>query len=186
MSPGFTDLSRFSNSWYQPGSAFKRVLWLLVSAVFFRHSLCLGSGYKRTLLRFFGAQIGKGVVIKPSVQIKYPWKLKVGDYSWLGEHCWIDNLGEVSIGAHCCLSQRSMLLCGNHDYTKANFDLLVGNITLENGAWLGAGAMIGPGVTMGSHSVLAAMSMASSDLKPYTIYRGNPAVEVRERRILVP
>ena len=157
---------------------------MLVSTVFFRHSLCAGSGYKRFLLRLFGARIGKGVVIKPSVQIKYPWKLEIGDHSWIGEHCWIDNLAQVRIGAHCCLSQRSMLLCGNHDYSKTTFDLITGDITLESGAWLGAGAMLGPGVTMGSHSVLAAMSMASSDLSPYTVYRGNPAVEVRERRIL--
>jgi putative colanic acid biosynthesis acetyltransferase WcaF len=186
MSQGITDLSQFSNSWYKPGHPFKRFLWIVVSAVFFRHSLCLGSLQKRIVLRLFGARIGKKVVIKPSVQIKYPWKLEIGDYSWIGEHCWIDNLGQVKIGAHCCLSQRSMLLCGNHNYTKTTFDLMVGDITLEDGAWLGAGSMVGPGVTMGSHSVLTAFSMASADLSPYAVYRGNPAIKVGERRILAP
>lgn len=183
MENGRTDLSSFNNDWYQPGSAFLRLCWMLVSALFFQHSLAVGSSWKCALLRLFGAKIGKSVVIKPRVIIKYPWNLTVGDYSWIGEGCWIDNLAEVTIAAHCCLSQGSMLLCGNHDYSKASFDLRVGKIELEDGVWIGAGSLVGPGVKCGSHSVLVVHSVASNDLEAYGIYRGNPAVKIKERKI---
>ena len=111
--------------------------------------------------------MGKGVVIKPSVNIKYPWNLSIGDYSWIGENVWI--------------SQGAMLLCGNHDYKRPTFDLMVKPIVIENGAWVGAQSTVCPGVTMHSHSVLTVGSIASKDLMPYSIYRGNPAVKVAER-----
>ncbi|MFM7234888.1 MAG: colanic acid biosynthesis acetyltransferase WcaF, partial [Flavobacteriales bacterium] len=120
-------------------------------------------------------------VIKPHVCIKYPWKLSIGDFSWIGEHVWIDNLGEVSIGAHCCISQGAMLLCGNHDFTKSTFDLMVRDIVLEEGVWIGARSVVCPGVHCESHSVLAVGSIASTRLESYSIYRGNPAVKIKER-----
>lgn len=136
------------------------------------------------MLKWFGARVGKGVVIKPGVNIKYPWRLSIGDYSWIGERSWIDNLGHVSIGAHCCLSQGSMLLCGNHDYKKPTFDLLIQPINLEDGVWIGAKAIVTPGVTCRSHSVLAVNSVAIGNLEAYSIYQGNPATLVRKRDIV--
>lgn len=130
----------------------------------------------------FGASIGSSVVIKPRVTIKYPWKLAVGDHSWIGEQVWIDNLDQVTIGAHVCISQGALLLCGNHDYTKPAFDLITGPIVLEDGVWIGAKASLAPGVTCGSHSVLSMGSVASKDLETWKVYQGNPAVAVRERR----
>ena len=130
----------------------------------------------------FRASIGSGVVIKPRVTIKYPWKLVVGDHSWIGEQVWIDNLDQVTIGANVCISQGALLLCGNHDYKKPTFDLITGPIVLENGVWIGAKASLAPGVTCGSHSVLSMGSVASKDLEAWTVYQGNPAVAVRERR----
>lgn len=135
------------------------------------------------MLRLFGARIGKGVVIKPRVNVKYPWNLSIGEYTWLGENVWIDNLGKVSIGSNCCISQGALLLCGNHNYRKTTFDLIVGDITLENGVWIGANALVCPGVTCRSHAVLSAGSVATSDMESYKIYSGNPAVAVRERNI---
>ncbi len=177
-----TNLSSFDNSWYKPGSRLRRACWYVVHELF----ICSGqpvSGLRIMLLRLFGAEIGHGVVIKPRVRIKYPWKLKVGNHTWIGEDVWIDNLGLVVIGDHCCLSQGSMLLCGNHDYSRSTFDLLVGDITLEDGSWIGAKAVVCPGVTCYSHSVLAVGSVASAPLEAYGIYRGNPAVKVKERKI---
>src|SRR5690242_9560833 len=101
----------------------------MVSAIFFQNSLFPFSGWKVFLLRLFGASVGKGVVIKPRVTIKYPWFLTIGNHSWIGENVWIDNLGKVAIGSNVCLSQGSMLLTGNHDYTKSTFDLMVKEIT---------------------------------------------------------
>ena len=93
---------------------------------------------KVRLLRMFGAKMGRGVIIKPSVNIKYPWNLVVGDYTWIGENVWIDNLTQVTMGRNVCISQGAMLLCGNHNYRKTTFDLMIGSITLEDGVWVGA------------------------------------------------
>jgi putative colanic acid biosynthesis acetyltransferase WcaF len=179
-----TDLSLFNNQWYTQGrNALIRSLWYLVNVLFFICPLNPFSSLKVLLLRLFGAKIGKGVNIKPSVNIKYPWRLTVGDYSWIGENVWIDNLADVVIGNNCCLSQGSMLLCGNHDYKKASFDLIVGSITLEDGVWIGTRSVVCSGVICKSHAVLSAGSVATSDLQPYTIYQGNPAKEIRKREI---
>ena len=97
------------------------------------------------LLRMTGASVGAGVVIKPRVTIKYPWKLAVGNHSWIGEQVWIDNLDQVTIGAHVCISQGALLLCGNHDYKKPTFDLITGPIVLEDGVWIGAKASVALG-----------------------------------------
>ena len=129
----------------------------------------------------FGASVGKGVVIKPSVQIKYPWKLSIGDYAWIGEHVWIDNLDQVTIGDHACISQGAMFLTGNHDYSKSSFDLIVKPITVEEGAWVGAKATVTQGVVIGSHSLLTVGSIASKDLPRYSICKGNPAEKIKER-----
>jgi putative colanic acid biosynthesis acetyltransferase WcaF len=177
-----TDLSRFDNSWYQPGSRLRRMLWYGVHEIF----ICSGqpiSALRVILLRWFGAEIGNGVVIKPRVRVKYPWKLKVGSHTWIGEDVWIDNLGEVSIGDNCCLSQGAMLLCGNHNYKLSTFDLMVGDIIIEDGVWIGAKSVVCPGVICRSHSVLSVGSMASTTLDSYGIYRGNPAVKLKEREM---
>lgn len=175
------DLTTFNNSWYRPGGAVKRLLWLCVSAAFFRHSLAVFNGLKCSLLRLFGARIGKGVLIKPSVHIKYPWFLEIGDHCWIGEGVWIDNLAKITLGNNVCLSQGAYLLTGNHDYTQPSFDLMIGEIRLEDGVWIGARAIVCPGVTCRSHAVLTVGSVAAKDMDTYGIYRGNPAVKVKER-----
>ena len=131
----------------------------------------------------FGAKIGKGVNIKPSVNIKYPWLLEVGDYVWIGEKVWIDNLAKVTIGNNVCLSQGAMLLTGNHDFTRKSFDLKIGEIVLEDGVWIGARAVVCPGVTCYSHSVLSVCSIANYDMETFSIYKGNPAIKVKPREI---
>lgn len=178
------DLSSFDNSWYKPGrSTLVLMLWYAVNALVFKSYLCPFLGIKVFLLRLFGAEIGKGVMIKPNVNIKYPWRLKVGDHSWIGEEVWIDNLADISIGENCCLSQGCFLLCGNHDYKKATFDLMVEPIVLENGSWVGAKSTIAPGAHLKSHSIISAASFFSGIAEEYTIYAGNPAKEVRRRTI---
>lgn len=141
------------------------------------------SGLKVMLLRLFGARVGKGVVIKPNVNIKYPWLLEIGDHTWIGERAWIDNLAQVKIGKNCCISQGAMLLCGNHNYKKSTFDLIVKPITLEDGAWVGALSVVCPGVTIKSHAILTVQSVAAETLEPFALYKGNPAVRIRERVI---
>ncbi|MFD2999133.1 WcaF family extracellular polysaccharide biosynthesis acetyltransferase [Pontibacter toksunensis] len=176
------NLAFYNNDWYNPGgSAFKRTLWHFFNVLFLLNPLNPVSGLKVHLLRFFGAKVGKGVIIKTGVNIKYPWHLVIGNHVWIGENVWIDNLVTVTIADNSTLSQGCMLLTGSHDYKQSAFDLLVGEIHLKEGSWIGAKAIVCPNVTCGSHSVLAAGSVATRILEPYTIYQGNPAVAKRER-----
>lgn len=180
-----TDLSNYpAGAWASNVSILKRTLWFFANSIFIQSSFFPMMGFKIWLLRKFGAKIGKGVFIKPSVNIKYPWNLEIGDHTWIGEKVWIDNLGKVRIGSNVCISQDSMLMCGNHNYKKAGFDLMVGDIAIEDGVWVGAKCLVCPGVRLKSHAVLSVGSVASTDLEEYSIYRGNPAVKVKDRIIV--
>ncbi|PRY88362.1 WcaF family extracellular polysaccharide biosynthesis acetyltransferase [Mongoliibacter ruber] len=176
-------LIKFDNSFYKPGSKVKILLWYLVNMFFFKSSFIFPSKFKTRILRIFGASVGKNVLIKPNVNIKYPWFLEIGDNVWIGEQVWIDNLAMVSISDNVCISQGAMLLCGNHNYKKETFDLIIGEILLEEGVWIGAKAVVCPGVKCFSHSILTVGSVATTNLNPYSIYQGNPALKIRERKI---
>jgi putative colanic acid biosynthesis acetyltransferase WcaF len=178
-----TDLSKYKKIDYSSGNFFSRLSWYFVNGVLFKSNLFPLNTLKVFLLRLFGASVGKGVVVKPCVNIKYPWNLQIGNYVWLGENVWIDNLDKVTILDHSCISQGATLLCGNHDYFSVSFDLITKPIILEQGSWIGVNSTVCPGVNIGSHAVLSAGSVATKDLKPYAIYQGNPACKVRKRII---
>lgn len=179
------DLGSYNNNWYSPGAGkVKQILWYFVNAIFFISPLNPFSSLKVSLLRLFGASIGEGVFIKPGVNIKYPWHLVLGDNCWIGEGVWIDNLTTIYIGSNVCISQGAMLLTGNHNYKSKTFDLLIGEIVLEDGVWIGAQSTVCPGVKIHSHAVLAVGSVATKDLKAYHIYQGNPALSSRKRVVL--
>lgn len=166
----------------QGASSLKIVIWYFTSMLFFRSGLIPFSAILVAILKIFGAKIGKDVRIKPYIYIHYPWKLTVGDYSWLAE-CRIENLAEVTIGKNVCVSQKAMLLTGNHDYKKPGFDLITQPIVLADGSWVGAKAIVCPGITLASHAVLTVGSVATKNLDAYSIYQGNPAVKVKDRII---
>lgn len=177
-----TQLNTFSaNTFNKEAGMLKQTLWFSIHTIFIKSSFCPFKGIKIFWLKLFGAKIGKGLIIKPSVNIKFPWKLTIGDHVWLGEHCWIDNLDRVTIGNNVCISQGAMLLTGNHDYTVPSFDYRNASIILEDGVWIGAKAVVCPGVTCKTHSILMVGSVATKDLEAYTIYQGNPAKEIRKR-----
>ena len=178
-----TDLSRYDNSWYRPGPRWKIMTWFIINSIFINTYLPIPLFVKLLILRTFGAKIGDGVMLKPKVNIKYPWLLSVGNYVWIGEEVWIDNLTDVVIGDNACLSQGAMLLTGNHDYSSSTFDLKTAGIMLEEGVWIGAKAVVCSGIKCHSHAVLAVGSVAVKDLEAYGIYQGNPARWVRERNI---
>lgn len=178
------DLSHFNASTFDKGAGFlKQTLWYFVNALLVRASWNPFMGVKIALLRAFGAKIGNGLVIKNNVIIKFPWKLVIGENVWLGENVWIDNLDDVTIGNNVCISQGALLLTGNHDYTKSQFDYRNAPIVLEDGVWIGAKTVVCPGVTACSHSILTVGSVISKDMEAFGIYQGNPAVKVRERII---
>ncbi|MGN7986680.1 WcaF family extracellular polysaccharide biosynthesis acetyltransferase [Pedobacter sp. 22226] len=163
-------------------SVIKQFLWYFTDVFFFKSRMMPVSAVLVFFLELFGAKIGKEVRIKPGIHIKYPWKLEVGDYSWLAD-CYIDNLDHVKIGKNCCISQQAILITGNHNYKSTGFDLITSSIILEDGAWIGAAAKVGPGVILQSHSVLTLGSVTTKNLMPYSIYQGNPAVKIKERSI---
>ncbi len=181
--PVKTDLSKFNNDWYKPGAPLLiRGIWYMMNRMFFI-SYFPFSSVKVFWLRVFGARVGRGVVLKPHINIKYPWRLSIGDHSWIGEGVWIDNLDDVTIGDNCCISQGAMLLCGNHNYKKPGFDLMMGKIVLDEGVWIGAKAIVCGGVVCKSHAVLTAGSVATEVLEPYSVYQGNPSVKIKDREI---
>ena len=177
-------LCDYDNSWYRPGrSRAWQAAWFFLGLPMLRSSLLPSSGLRVRLLRLFGARIGTGVVIKPAVNVKYPWNLTVGDHSWIGEACWIDNLTTVRVGSHACLSQGSYLCTGNHDWKDPAFGLLLAPIEVGDGAWVGAKAILMPGVTVGRGAVAAAGSVVSRSIPESEIHAGNPAV-FRKRRTI--
>jgi putative colanic acid biosynthesis acetyltransferase WcaF len=179
-----TDLASYQNKAYHPGgNAIKRLLWFYVNAVIFKTSLLPINAVKTNLLRLFGARIAKGVVIKPCVNIKYPWNLTIGQNTWIGENVWIDSLVIINIGANVCLSQGAVLLTGSHNYKKKTFDLITGSIILADGVWIGAGAIVNQGITVATHAMLTVGSVANKNLDAFAIYQGNPAVKIRDRHI---
>ncbi|MCL4840457.1 MAG: WcaF family extracellular polysaccharide biosynthesis acetyltransferase [Bryobacteraceae bacterium] len=179
-----SDLRRFDNSWYEPGaSVIVRVLWFFFGAPLVRWPLNPSGALKRAVLRLFGAVIGAGVVLKPGLRVKYPWRLKVGEAAWIGEGVWIDNLADVEIGAHACLSQEAYLCTGNHDWTDPAFSLIVKGIRIGRGAWVGARALIGPGVDVGEHGIASMGSVVLKDIPPFQVYSGNPAQFAKHRRL---
>src|ERR1700733_4183499 len=139
-------------------SKFVEAVWYIVKCVLFLSPWPFPSSLKCALLRFFGARIGTGVVIKPRVNIHFPWKLFVGDHAWIGEEVFILNFEPVTIGAHCCISQRVFLCTGNHDFRKPDMPYRNRPITMEDGAWVGAHAFVSPGVTIGTETVITAGS----------------------------
>jgi putative colanic acid biosynthesis acetyltransferase WcaF len=168
---------------YAAGNPFRNALWYFVNMTVFQTAFPFPVFLQVLLLRLFGASVGNGVNIKPRVSIKYPWLLAIGRNVWLGEGIWIDNLSPVTVGNNVCISQGARLLTGNHDYKKNSFDLIIAPITVEDGVWVGAHAVVCPGVTLASHSVVTAGSVVTKNTEAFTIYQGNPARPVRLRVI---
>ena len=169
-----TDLSKFDPSEFNRGASnVKFFLWHWVNLIFFVSPFCPFSRIRCFLLRLFGAKVGKHVVIsKPGVNIKFPWRLVIGDYVWIGEQAWIYNLDMVTIGNHVNIAQGAMILTGNHNYKSSRFETIYGPVTIEDGVFIGAKSIVCPNVVCRSHSVLAAGSVATVNLKEYGIYQG--------------
>lgn len=178
------DNSKFDNSDYYPGRGFFiRMLWYFINVLIFKSYFFPFYSLKSLLLKLFGAKIGRRLIIKPGVNIKYPWFLEVGDNVWIGEGVWIDNLAKIEIGNNVCLSQGSLILTGNHNYSRKSFDLIVEQVLLEDGVWIGAKSIVCPGVVCSLNSVLTAGSVASKNLEPFTVYTGVPAIQSHKRKI---
>ncbi len=170
-------LDLFDNSGFSRGiSSRKEALWWVIRALFFAPWFPVPSAIKVSLLRMFGADIGRGVVIRSRVNITFPWKLKIGDHVWIGDEVLILSLAPVTIASHVCISQRAFLCTGSHDFRKENFDLVTKPITIGIGCWVAANVFIGPGVNLANGTLCAAGAVVMRSSQPGQILSGNPAL----------
>ena len=181
-------MTRVRNDLFDPGSGLDRgrpfvveAAWYLVKCLMFLTPLPVPSRLKCAVLRWFGARVGRGVVIKPRVNIHLPWKLAVGDFTWIGEEVFILNFEPVTLGAHCCISQRAFLCTGNHDYRRPEMPYRNLPITVEDGAWVGAQSFVSPGVHIGTEAVITAGSVVTKNQPARTVCGGNPCAPIRPR-----
>jgi putative colanic acid biosynthesis acetyltransferase WcaF len=184
MNKATTDLSIFRHQLHiRLVDKLRYALWLILSNVFFLTNIPYPNFLKVFILRLLGANIGSNVVIKPWVKIKLPWKLVIGNHVWLGESCWVDNISDVIIGNHVCISQGALLLTGNHDYTKRSFDLMTKAIHIEDGVWVGAQATIVGGVILRTHCIIGIGVTVFRDTEAYKVYRLTSNIVVKDRVI---
>ncbi|NJO59341.1 MAG: colanic acid biosynthesis acetyltransferase WcaF [Richelia sp. RM2_1_2] len=177
-------LDKYTVGTYTPGALYcKQLLWYFIGSPLVESYLIPVSAIKVWTLRLFGAKIGRGVNIKPRVRVKFPWKLTIGDYVWIGEGAWIDNIALVTIESHVCISQGVYLCTGNHDWNHPDFKLIPAPIHIQESSWIAAKSIIGPGVTVGKGAVLALGGVTGNSLEGMTIYTGNPAQAVKKRKL---
>lgn len=143
-----------------------------------RHKYCIAGGHFITFIR---RKNRKNVVIRPSVKITYPWKLTLGDYAWVGDEVNLYTLGEITIGAHSVISQKSYLCTGSHDHASQHFTINATPIVIGEKCWLATDVFVAPGVTIGDGTVVGARSSVFKSLPANVVCRGKPAVVIRKR-----
>jgi putative colanic acid biosynthesis acetyltransferase WcaF len=156
-------------------------LWWLVQATLFRGSPQALYGFRRWLLQAFGARVGKGVRVRPSATVTYPWKVQIGDHSWIGDDVVLYSLGKILIGNNVVVSQKSYICAASHDYRSAAFDIFDKTVTIEDEAWVAADVFVAPGVRIGRGAVVGSRSSVFTDLPPMMVCVGSPARPVRSR-----
>ena len=157
------------------------MLWWITYSLFFRTSLQPFYRWRRFLLRCFGAKIGKKVLIRPTARITYPWKVKIGDYSWIGDEVQLYSLGDITIGSHTVISQRSYICTGTHDYESESFDIHAYPITIGDHCWVATDVFVSPGITIENGAVVGARSTVVKNINAYTINIGSPSKEIKTR-----
>ena len=159
------DLASFTTGEFDRGaSRLKEGLWVLIKCAFFLNPLPLPSRLRCILLRLFGAKVGKGVVIRSRTNFTFPWRLTIGNYTWIGEQVEILSLAPVTIGSNVCISQRAYLCTGSHDFHSGGFDLITRPICIEDRSWIAASAFICPGVTIAEGSMVGAGVTVTRDV----------------------
>lgn len=156
-------------------------LWWLIEKTLFAWSPHFLYSWRRFLLRLFGAKIGKGVLLRPTVRVTYPWKVSIGDYTWVGEDCILYSLGNITIGSHVAIAHGVYFNTGLHDYSSENFDIGSKSVVIEDQSWITNDVYIAPGVTIGKGCVIGARSSVFKSMPDAYICYGNPAVPVKKR-----
>jgi len=182
MNTTFQDLSKFSlppGFRGRPGWIVQ--LWWIVQSTLFGLSPQFMYGWRRWLLRLFGARVGRGVLIRPTARVTYPWKVSIGDGAWVGDEVVLYSLGEIKIGSNTVISQRSYICAASHDYTKPRFDIYAKKTVIGDESWIATGVFVAPGVTVGKGAVIGAGSSVFRDIPPGMVCYGNPAKPVKPR-----
>lgn len=156
-------------------------LWWLVQSTIFKASPQFAYKFRASVLRLFGAQIGVNTVIRPTAKFTYPWKVKIGDYSWIGDDVVIYSLGEIEIGHHTVISQKSYICAGDHDYTACNFPIRGPSIKIGSECWIATDTFVAPGVSIGDKTVVGARSSVFIDLPSSSICLGSPCKVIKKR-----
>lgn len=178
----YQNLNRFRlPNGFRGGSVFYVQFWWLVQSSLFHCSPQFAYGFRRWLLRCFGAKIGQGAIIRPSVTITYPWKVKIGDYAWIGDNVVLYSLGEIDIDAHAVISQNSYLCAADHDYTHQDFPIRSRKIIIGPEVWVASDVFVAPGVNIGQGAVIGARSSVFKDMPVGMLCYGSPCEAVRER-----
>jgi len=159
-------------------------LWWLVDSTLFRLSPQLMYQWRNLILKLFGASIGQGVKIRPSVKITYPWKVSIGDFCWIGDDAIIYSLGNIKIGNNTVISQKSYICAASHDYTRPTFDIFQAKVEIGKQVWIATDVYIGPGVKIGDGTVVGARSSVFNNLPENSICIGSPAVKVKRRNAI--
>jgi len=170
-----------SRSPYSLKEKLARVLWGFVQSFLFRTSFHSWYGWRRMLLRLFGAKLDPVVRIRRTVRVECPWNLTIGHDSSVGDGAMLYCLGPVSIGSRVTVSQGAHLCAGTHDFSLRSMPLIRPPIQIGDDVWICADAFVGPNVTVGDGVILGARAVAMKPLEPWTIYSGNPAKAVRPR-----
>ncbi len=171
----FVDLRQYDQSWFDRGRpGWYVLLWWFVQAIAFPLTPHPLSNLRCALLRLFGAHIGKGVLIRPTARFTYPWKITIGDYSWVGDDVVLYSLDAIDIGEHCVISQKSYLCTGTHDIKDPTFGLKTASINIGNGTWVATDCFVGPGVKIGANAVIGARSSVFGNMPPGQVCWGTP------------
>ncbi len=180
--PQYQHLDKFSvPAGFRERPGFIVQLWWIVQDTLFRWSPQFMFGWRRFLLRLFGAKIGQGVLIRPSARLTYPWKVTIGDYAWIGDQVELYSLGEIQIGAHAVISQKSYLSTGTHNYSRLTYDIEAYPIKIGDQVWVATDVFIAPGVEIGRGTLVGARSSVFESLPPGKICYGTPARPVKDR-----
>lgn len=184
QTPSWVNLGRYDQSHFDRGRpGWVILLWWLVQAIVFPLTPHFANGFRVQLLRLFGATIGRCVIIRPTARFTYPWKVEIGDHSWVGDDVVFYSFEQIRLGAHCVVSQKSYLCTGSHEVTDPTFKLTTAPITLGNGVWVATDCFIAPGVTIGANTVVGARSSVFRDLPPGMVCVGSPCRAVRDRHM---
>ncbi len=178
----FQDLATFTMpGGFRGRSAVYVQIWWLVQSCLFKASPQICYGFRRWLLRRFGAKIGKGVLIRPTVEITYPWRLEIGDHSWIGDDVVLYSLGTIRIGSHAVVSQRSYICAADHNMKTTAFEIRAYPVTIEDEVWIATDVFVAPNVNVGRGTVVGARSSVFRDLPPGMVCCGSPCKPVATR-----